>query len=75
MIKRIEKPALIRAIITTYTAVAAKAAAATAVAATVVRTERTFIKVKILGLKKLSNKKLFIKIKKIILFIFIVRRL
>ena len=50
--KRIEKPAPTRATTTTYTAVVAKAAAATAAAATVIRTERIFIRVKILGLKK-----------------------
>ena len=49
--KRIEKLAPTRVTTTIYTAVAAKAAAATA-AATVVRIERTFIKVKILGSEK-----------------------
>ena len=60
---------------TTYTTVAAKTAAATAAAATVVRIKRTFIRVKISELKKLSNQKLLIKIKKIILFIFVMRSL
>ena len=69
------KPAPTRVTTTTYAAVAAKAAAATAVTVTIIRMERTFIRVKILGLKKQNNKKLLAEIKKIILFIFVVRRL
>ena len=50
----------------------AKVATATAAAATVIRTERILVKLKILDLKRESNNKLFIKIKKIISLAFIV---
>ena len=72
MIKRLKKPALTQATTTLYTLVAAKVAAAIIITATVVRTERTFIRLRILYLEKQNNNKLLIKIKKIILLAFIV---
>ena len=50
--KRIEKPVSTRATTTTYITVAVKAAVVMAAAVIVIRIERIFIKVRILGLKK-----------------------
>ena len=52
LIKILKKPAFTQVLTTLYILVAAKAATATVAAATVIRTERIFIKLKILNLKK-----------------------
>ena len=50
--KRLEKPDFTQVMTTFYILMAAKAAAATAAIVTVIRTERIFIKLKILDLEK-----------------------
>ena len=58
-----------------YVFIAASAAAVTAAATAIVKTKRTFIRLKILKLRKWSNKSLLTEVKKIIHSIFIIQRL